>query len=117
MKTKRYTSEQQILDAIDRCHVLAHEKLAEADRLEARAKECFKAAHLNGDTWNPDKIGMMITAGDEDLENSRKLRKAATSLLENKAWKLGEKLSELRTGAVVPLTGQLGLGDMSVEGV
>lgn len=117
MKTKRFTDANQIIAAIDKCHTMAHEKLAEADKLEKKSRAIYKRLYDAGAVWSASERGSAFVDADELMEQSKKLRRAAANLIDKKSKKLGEKLAEFRTRAVVPLNGQLGLGDMSVEGI
>jgi hypothetical protein len=89
MKTsRRYTSEQQILDAIDKTHQAAIDLLYQAEVIEAQ----IKVLQLDGTTFTMN--GSTI----DDLRfESKKLRKQADYQVEKRAKKLGLRLSEFRT--------------------
>lgn len=84
---------------------------------EQQARELFRHA------WDAEQAGDGIKAnylrkeGSRLLDESKRTRKYATKLLEQKAKRLSDRLAEFRTGGVVPLFGLKGIGDMSVEGV
>lgn len=118
MNTKpRFTNEQQIIDAIDRCRSMAANKLAESERLRDHAIAIYKELGDSQAKRTPSGYGAAYVEADEAQEKSKKLRRAATNLLDKKAKMLGEKLSEFRTKPLIPLDGKQGIGDMSVEGV
>lgn len=88
---KRYTTEKQLIDAIDQCHIQGRALLAEADALEDQGRMALR---------NPKSV----EHGRWQITQAKKLRKRATTKLERRAPALGEKLSEFRT-ELLPNTG------------
>ena len=82
---KRYTTADQITKAIDRCYAQAQELAKEAENMDEVAYELFKYRETVEDAKNRRLQASM-------------LRLRANNLLNKKAKKLGEKLSEFRTG-------------------
>lgn len=113
MSDKRFRTESEILAAIDRCKADAHAKLVKAEALEAEAKELGKRLYDAGAVWS--KTDDAFAQVDYLIDQATSLKRAAKRLLDTRAKRLGEKLSEFRTRAVVPLTEQLGIGDDSVK--
>lgn len=95
---KRFKDERAILAAIHQCHRDANAAIVEAEALEAIAKTYFTM---------PGMVEDAILKKAEALT----LRKRANRLLDVKAVKLGECLSEFRTEAL-PF-----LQDLSVKAV
>lgn len=87
---KRYNTEAEILEAIDSCHKRAGELALQADNI---AQECVRMRGMAGTSEE-------IAYGR--LEEKR-LRGKANRLLNVKAKKLGEKLSEFRTSQLPAL--------------
>jgi uncharacterized protein YdaU (DUF1376 family) len=85
---KRYTTEEQIIKDIDKCHAKASALSKEAEQLDIIADELFKYPEAVEDA--------KLKRGD-----ASRMRLTANNLLNKKAKKLGEKLSEFRT-AVIP---------------
>ena len=85
---KRYTTEAQIISAIDRCYSRAWELSKEAEQLDAIADNLFKYSDAV-----EDAKGKRLQAA--------KIRQSANNLVNKKAKKLGEKLSEFRTGLII----------------
>lgn len=106
---RRFTTEKQLLDAIDHCHASAKEKLAKADQREDEAKQTFKLAYekeleLAAKKTEKDhhwaqyrEVVNMQNRGNELLSEAQRLRKSASNVVENKAKRLGNKLSQIRT--------------------
>lgn len=88
---KRYTSEKQLIEAIDQCHIQGRALLAEADALEDQGRMALR---------NPKTV----EHGRWQLSQAKRLRKRATTKLERRAHTLGEKLSVFRT-ELLPHTG------------
>lgn len=86
--SRRFATEEQIIKAIDKCHEKAAEKYREAEKLDLIADHLFKYPEAAED------------AKMKRLEASQ-IRASAHNLINKKAKKLGEKLSEFRT-AVIP---------------
>lgn len=88
---RRYTKESEIIAAIDRCYKNAQSLALEAEHLDKVADELFKY---------PDAV--------EDAKCKRlmaaKTRQRANNLVNKKAKKLGEKLSEFRTATMPIIT-------------
>jgi hypothetical protein len=85
---RRYTTEEQILAAIDKTHQAAIDLLTQAEAIEGQ----IKALQLEGVTFNMN--GSTI----DDLRfESKKLRQQAEYQIEKRAKKLGLRLSEFRT--------------------
>ena len=84
---KRYTTEEQIIKDIDKCYAKAAALSKEAEDLDRIADELFKY---------PDAVE------DAKLKRSDagRMRLTANNLLNKKAKKLGEKLSEFRTATL-----------------
>lgn len=116
-KTTRFTSERQILDAIDRNRKNGENSIIRAAESEQQAREMFRLAWDAEQAGDGTKANYLRKEGNRLLEESKRTRKYATMLLERKAKRLSERLAEFRTGSVVPLFGLKGVGDMSVEGV
>lgn len=114
---KRFKSERQILDAIDRNRKNGENSIIRAAELEQEAHRLFRAAWEAQESGDDTKAHFLRNEGNKQLDQSKSTRKYATMLLERKAKRLGERLAEFRTGNVVPLFGLKGIGDMSVEGV
>lgn len=89
---KRYTSERAILAEIHEAQRDANAAFAEAEQLEAVAKEYIK---------DPERAG----EGQYKLKEAQKLRDRGTRLIEVKAKKLGERLAEFRTEPMTLLNG------------
>lgn len=87
MSKKRFESEQQILEAIDKCHKDRKRLLAEAEEIE----RCVRFLRENDSE-----------TAKYELKRAGRLRRSAESVIENKARKLGYKLSEFRTGLLFP---------------
>lgn len=112
---KRWTSEEQLLVAIDQCHALAKIKLAQAEELETLKASLYKMASefFERAAAMEDKAKREAFASAADIHSQRALRaensavdlrKAAIRLTDVKALKLSRKLSEIRTG-LLPLAG------------
>lgn len=112
---KRWTSEEQILDAIDQCHSLGKAKLAQAEQLESKKADTYKLASefFERAAKIEDKLKREAFSSAAEVHSERAkalelkangLRKEATRLIEVKAKKLGNKLSEFRTG-LLPMPG------------
>lgn len=97
-KHKRYKSERDILALIHQCHRDAQAAIVEAESLETVAKQYFKM---------PD----MVDDASLKMSEANKLRRKAGRLLDTKAKKLGECLSEFQTSAMPFLT------DSTVKGI
>ena len=87
---KRYNTEAEILEAIDSCHRQAAELALQADGI---AQECVK---MRGQPEHKEDIAY------GRIEEKR-LRGKSFRLLNVKAKKLGEKLSEFRTSQLPAL--------------
>lgn len=83
-KKGRLKSEREILAMIHDCHRESYALLKEADMEEAIAKDWLK-------------LPEMAEAGSHKMDQVRKLRERADRLIDVKAKKLGDKLSEFRT--------------------
>ena len=84
---KRYTKEEQILKDIDKCYAKAAALSQEAEVMDRIADELFK---------HPDAVeDAKLKRGD-----AGRMRLTANNLLNKKAKKLGEKLSEFRTATL-----------------
>lgn len=103
---RRLTSEKQIMSKIELCHVRSRQKRAEAEAIDRKADEVFHMAGKERDDGERIKLVDYATYLRNDAD---KLRVAATRLIEVRAKKLGERLSEFRT-ELLPL----GLADQSV---
>lgn len=88
---RRFTTEEQIIKAIDKCHEKAAEHYREAEKLDAIADNLFKYPEAAED------------AKLKRLEASR-IRTTAHNLINKKAKKLGEKLSKFRTAVIPTIT-------------
>ncbi len=89
---KRLRSEREILAQIHQCHRDANQCIVEAESLETIAKEYFRQGMTDDATFK--------------MAEANTLRRKADRLLDNKAKKLGEKLSEFQTVALPFLTDQ-----------
>ena len=87
---KRYNTEAEILEAIESCYKKAAELTTKADEID---KECVELRHFYGTS---EQIAY------KRLEEKR-LRGKSFRLLNVKAKKLGEKLSEFRTSQLPAL--------------
>ena len=88
---KRYTTEEQIIKDIDKCYAKAAVLSHEAAMLDRIADELFK---------HPDAVeGAKLKRGD-----ASRMRLTANNLINKKAKKLGEKLSEFRTAVLPTIT-------------
>lgn len=114
---RRFTSELQILAAIDRNRKNGERSMVRAQEFEQQANALFREAWASEQTYDSAKAAFLRKEGNKLLDQSKKTRQYATMLLERKAKRLSERLAEYRTGSVVPLFGLKGVGDMSVEGV
>jgi len=84
---KRYTTAEQIIKDIDKCYAKAAALSHEAAMLDRIADELFK---------HPDAVeDAKLKRGD-----AGRMRLTANNLLNKKAKKLGEKLSEFRTATL-----------------
>lgn len=112
---KRWTSEKQILDEIDKCHSQGKSKLAQAEQLESKKADTYKTASefFERAAKIEDKLKREAFSSAAEVHSERAaalelkaegLRKQATRLIEVKAKKLGNKLSEFRTGQL-PMPG------------
>lgn len=95
MNKKRFKSEKQILEAIAKCHDLSQRRLMEADATDAEADAAFRRANTLSDI-NPQAAQAAGEFGSYKRAEAKKKRKTATNLIQNKAKKLGQKLSEFR---------------------
>ena len=86
-RCNRFVSEAQILSEIDECHAEAKRSLERAEAFE-----------LQLENQRHKRFEMERSQIDQLKIEIRKARTYATYLLEDKAVKLGEKLSVLRTG-------------------
>ena len=86
---KRFTEESQIIAAIDKCHSLAETLAKEAEAMDLKADELFRVR----ETVEDAKLKRLMAS---------KIRQRANNLKNKKAKKLGEKLSEFRTGLISP---------------
>lgn len=116
MRARRFKTEKQILDAIDRNRQNGERALARASDYERQAKLLFKQS------WESKEAGLtnyefLRREGNKLLEKSDASRKYATMILGPRARKLGERLAEFRTAGLLSLVGTRGIGDMSVEGI
>lgn len=93
---KRFTSEKQILDAIERCHTKSTALLQEAEIKEQVAKQMI----VDAEKMEPKTATGLRETARHKLYQVRKLRKSATSLVETKAKRLGRKLAEFNTVAM-----------------
>lgn len=108
MKPRRQlTSEKQIVAQIDNCHVRSKRKRTEAEVIDRQADEVFRLAGNERDDGERLKLVEHTTFLRKDAD---KLRVSATRLIEVRAKKLGERLSEFRT-ELLPVHG---VGDTSV---
>lgn len=107
-RQKRYTHVSQINADIDRCHADSRRKLAEAEQQDTEANAFFSAASdlyekaSNAQSHDARKALQEAAAnqknnGNMRREEARKLRLAATNLVEKKARKLGCKAAEFQT--------------------
>lgn len=87
----RYTSEKQIITAIDKTVSDGQALLAEADTLELEGKKLLREAET-------------VEDGIHAIAQAKRLRRRATTKLEKRAPALGHKLSEFRT-MLLPNTG------------
>lgn len=96
MRNKRYTSEQQILDDIEKAKRRSSEKLREAEQLEeeyaAMQRMTAKGIQIDWEAFHYIKAQIP------------KLRKTAASLIDVRLPKLGKKLSEFRTMTLPGMT-------------
>ena len=88
---KRYTTEEQIIRDIDKCYAKAWSLSKEAELLDRIADELFNHAGAVEDA--------KLKRGD-----ASRMRLTANNLVNKKAKKLGEKLSEFRTAIMLPIT-------------
>lgn len=95
MTRPRYRDEASILKHIDDTKALAVSKLAQAELLKDASMNWFREA-AREDLSQEDMMSAKLN-GLAALENSKKLGKAATNLLEKKLPKLGVKLAQMRT--------------------
>jgi len=110
MKTPRFTTEEEILEAIDRNRKRGNAAMKRAGEYEIAAKMMFQRAYV-------EKSELLRIEGNKFLDKSKATLKYATMLLGPRAKKLGERLSEFRTNTCFNFSGQKGVGDASVEGV
>jgi hypothetical protein len=110
MKTKRrFTSEEEILKAIELCHVRAKANLVQADWHEDEAKRLFKLSHEKELEWEKkggkrdpfrnefQEVWQLQDKGKTELSLMEACRKRARNLIDKKAKRLGDKLSQFRT--------------------
>lgn len=95
---KRYKSEHEILALIYQCQREANAAIVEAESLETIAKQYFK-------------MPSMVDDASLKMAEANKLRRRADRLLDSKAKRLGECLSEFRT------EGMFFLPDATVKGI
>jgi hypothetical protein len=99
MPTPRYTSREQIMAAIDKTITTGKRYIAKAAEMDRQADVWFKSG---------ENIGMAKDFRDK----AEYKRKMGFSLIESKARKLGEKLSEFMT---VPMTDLIVDGSVSAR--
>lgn len=104
---RRLTSEKQILAKIDLCHVRSRQKRTEAEAIDRQADEVFRLAGKERNDGERLKLVEHATFLRKDADE---LRVSATRLIEVRAKKLGDRLSEFRT-ELLPCDG---VGDTSV---
>lgn len=85
-KEKRFKSEREILAAIHQCHRDAQAAIVRAESLETIAKEYARMGMADDATFK--------------REEAAKLRRSADRLIDSKAKKLGDCLSEYKTTAL-----------------
>lgn len=91
---RRFTTEKAILAKIDDCHIRSRRKRAEAEATDRKADEIFELASRATDDSERVKLAEYARELREDAD---KLRVSATRLIEVRAKKLGDRLSEFRT--------------------
>lgn len=93
MKQKKFHTEKQILDEIDKILATAKEDLWKAEQLEKSSKEHAKIAA----SAKPPESYAHQNQSRIDLDDAARFRKKATRLIEVKAKKLKMTLAEFRT--------------------
>jgi len=84
---RRYTTAAQIIKAIDKCHASAQEWQREAEKMDAIADALFKFPEAAEEARGR-------------REEASRMRLKANNLVNKRAKKLGEKLSEFCTGTM-----------------
>lgn len=87
---RRFTSEDQIIKAIDTCYQKSQAFYKEAEEMDKQADE------LRGDPYHGERVKELRLA-------AKKKRTRAYNLVSKKAKHYGEKLSEFRTQAMAIL--------------
>jgi hypothetical protein len=89
--SKRFSTENQILQEINKCHENSKRSLEKAEAIDLQIRQARENPPANVDA---DQLSQMI----RDLKIKAKMfRTYATNQVEKKARKLGVKLSEMRT--------------------
>lgn len=91
---RRFTTEKAILAKIDDCHIRSQRKRAEAEAMDKQADEVLKKA---GDLRHENERASHARYAKDLRREAGELRVSATRLIEVRAKKLGERLSEFRT--------------------
>lgn len=108
---KRYTTEDQILKAIESEKVRAHDLLKQSEHQKAEGKRMAKlAASLSGEAR-----GDMIADADWAFKESSRLLTSSENIMDKKLKKLVAKLAQFRTETCAFVDGRPGIGDKSVS--